>query len=79
MNKLKAGPFGDFKIISNKNQKLRILSSITVPKHVKGGTLWDFLTSILLQNIETIEGEPFGAIQNFQIFKKLIVTQKNLK
>ena len=28
------------------------------------GTLWDFLTSILLQNIETNEQGPPGAIQN---------------
>ena len=27
------------------------------------GTLCDFLTSIVLQNIETNEGGPFGAIQ----------------
>ena len=30
---------------------------------MKGGTLWDFLTSIVLQNVETNEGGPFGAIQ----------------
>ena len=39
------------------------LNSVTVPKNVKGGTLWDFLTSIVLQNVETNEGGPFGAIQ----------------
>ena len=42
---------------------MRFLNSVTVPKNVKGGTLWDFLTSIVLQNIETNEGGPFGAIQ----------------
>ena len=35
-----------------------------MPKNVKGGTFWDFLTSIVLQNIESNEGGPFGAIQN---------------
>ena len=29
----------------------------------KRGTLCDFLTSIVLQNIETTEGGPSGAIQ----------------
>ena len=35
---------------------MRFLNSVTVPKIVKGGTLCDFLTSIVLQNIETNEG-----------------------
>ena len=35
---------------------MRFLNSVTVPKNVKGGTLCDFLTSIVLQNIETNEG-----------------------
>ena len=35
---------------------MRFWNSVTVPKNVKGGILWDFLTSILLQNIETNEG-----------------------
>ena len=34
---------------------MRFLNSITVPKNVKGGTLCNFLTSIVLQNIETNE------------------------
>ena len=42
---------------------MRFLNSVTVPKNVKGGTLWDFLTSIVLQNVETNEGGPFGAVQ----------------
>ena len=42
---------------------MRFLNSLTVPKNVKGGTLCDFLTSIVLQNIETNEGGPSGAIQ----------------
>ena len=42
---------------------MRFLNSATVPKNVKGGTLCEFLTSIVLQNIETNEGGPSGAIQ----------------
>ena len=42
---------------------MRFLNSVTVSKNVKGGTLCDFLTSIVLQNIETNEGGPSGAIQ----------------
>ena len=48
---------------------LGLLNSVTVPKNVKGGTLWDFLTSIVLQIIERNEGGPFGGIQ--KISKKV--------
>ena len=42
----------------------------------KRGTLWDFLTSIVLQNIETNEGGPFGTIpKNFK--KSRIVPEKS--
>ena len=57
--KLKGSPLGT----SQKKFKMRSLNSVTVPKNVKGGTLWDFLTSIVLQDVETNEGGPFGAIQ----------------
>ena len=30
-----------------------------VPKNVKGGTLWDLLTFLQLQNIKKLEGGPF--------------------
>ena len=53
---------------------MRFLNSVTVPKNVKGGTLCYFLTSIVLQNIETNEGGPFGAIQ--KVSKSLIVPKK---
>ena len=36
-----------------------------VPKNVKGGTLLDLLTYILLQNIKKLEGGPFGDIKIF--------------
>ena len=42
----------------------------------KRGTLCDFLTSIVLQNIETNEGRPFGAIQKISK-KSLIVPKKS--
>ena len=51
------------KISRKKFLLMRFLNSVTVPKNVKGGTLCDFLTSIVLQNIETNEGGPSGAIQ----------------
>ena len=31
-----------------------------MPKKLKGGTLWDFSTSILSQNSKKIEGDPLG-------------------
>ena len=39
---------------------MRFLNSVTVPENVKGGPFGIFLTSILLQIIETIERGPFG-------------------
>ena len=54
---------------------MRFLNSVTVPKNVKKGTLCGFLTSIVLQNIETNEGGPFGAIQ--KVSKSLIVPKKS--
>ena len=33
---------------------MRFLNNVTVPKNVKGGTLCDFLTSIVLQNIKKV-------------------------
>ena len=47
---------------------MRFLNSVTVPKNVKGGTLCNISTSIVLQNIETNEG---GTIRcNPKNFKK---------
>ena len=43
-------------------------TTVTVPKNVKGGTLCDFLTSIVLQNIETNEGGTLWC--NPKSFKK---------
>ena len=47
---------GGHEKISQKNFLMIFLNSVTVPKNVKGGTLCNFLTSIVLQNIETNEG-----------------------
>ena len=33
--------------------------NLTMPKKLKGGTLWDFPTSILSQNIKKMQGGPF--------------------
>ena len=53
---------------------MRFLNSVAVPENVKGGTLCDFLTSIVLQNIETNQGGPFGAIQ--KVLKKVAQCRK---
>ena len=53
---------------------MRFLNSVAVPKNVKGGALCNFLTSIVLQNIETNEGGPFGAMQ--KVSKNVIVPKK---
>ena len=41
-------------------EKIKWKKSLTMPKKLKGGTLWDFSTSILSINSEKIEGGPFG-------------------
>ena len=71
---LKGDPLGFFNIHSvAKHQKIEggILFS---GKKLKGGTLWDFPTTILTQNTKKIEGGPFG-----EIFfpKSLAVPKKN--
>ena len=48
---------------------MRFLNSVIVPKNVKGGTFWDFLTSIVLRNVETNEGKTFW--WNSKTFKKM--------
>ena len=56
---------------------MRFLNSVAVPKNVKGGTLWDFLTSIVLQNIETNEGETLWC--NQKNFKKSRIVPKKIR
>ena len=73
---LKGDPLGFFNIHSvAKHQKIEggILFS---GKKLKGGTLWDFPTTILTQNTKKIEGGPFG--ENF-FPKSLAVPKKKLK
>ena len=74
---MKGGPFGDMKKFP-KIFLMRFLNSVTVPKNVKGGTLCDFLTSIVLQNIKKIEGGPFGEKFSIQkVSKSCIVPKKS--
>ena len=44
---------------------------------LKGGTLWDFSTSILSQNIKKMQGGPFGEKLFFE--KKSIAVPKKMK
>ena len=39
---------------------MRIFNSLTVPKNLKEGTLWGFLTFVLLQNTKKMKGGIFG-------------------
>ena len=60
-----------------KKTKMRILNSLIVPKILKkGGTLWDFLTFFLLQNIKKLKGGLFGDI--WKISKKSLTKPKSL-
>ena len=45
------------------SQKNEIFEQCHSADKCRRGTLWNFLTSIVLQNVETKEGGPFGAIQ----------------
>ena len=56
---------------------MRFLNNVTVPKNVKGGTLWDFLTSIVLQNIIKVEGETLW--WNPKSFKKSRIVPKKIR
>ena len=49
--------------------------SLTMPKKLKGGTLWDFPTSILSQNSKKLKGGPFG--EKFFSEKKSHNAEKN--
>ena len=58
---------------------MRFLNSVTVPKNAKGGTLCNFLTSIVLQNIETNEGGPSGAIQKTSKKSRIVPKKVGLR
>ena len=73
---LEGTPFGDFKKKFRKKIKNEIFEQCHSAEKCKRGTLWDFLTSILLQNIETDEGGPFYAIQ--KISKKSRIVPKKI-
>ena len=50
-------------------------------KKLKGGTLWDFPTSILSQNIKKIQGGPFEEKKSKKKFRKKVSrsAEKNWK
>ena len=63
------------KIEENKNFHFREKIS-QCRKKLKGGTLWDFSTSILSQNIKKMQGGPFGE----KLFsKKSLAVPKKIK
>ena len=74
MKTIEGGPFGDMKKFPKKIF-IEIFEHCHSAEKCKRGTLCDFLTSIVLQNIETNEGGPFGAIQ--KVSKSLIVPKKS--
>ena len=72
--KIEGGTLWRHEKISQKKFFMRFLNSVTVPKNVKGGTLCEFLTSIVLQNIETNEGGTLWC--NPKNFKKSRIVPK---
>ena len=74
MEKNEGESFGDLKKFPKNFFKNEIFEQCHSAEKCERGTLWDFLTSIVLQNDETNEGEPFGAIQ--KVSKKVAQCQK---
>ena len=82
IKKLKGGRFGDVKKFLKKireskkfSKKIRKLNSLIMPKILKKGTLWDFLTFVLLQSIKKIERRTlWGHSKNFE--KKSLKAEK---
>ena len=72
--KLKGDPLDTLKKFE-KNFKVEIFEQCHSAENSKRGDLCDFLTSIVLQNVETNEGGPFGAIQ--KVSKSLSVPKKS--
>ena len=77
--KIEGGLFGVFKQFSKKMKNFN--DSLIVPKILKKGTLWDFSTIVLLQNIKKKEKRMFwGHLKNFEKKvskpKSLIVPKK---
>ena len=64
------------KIEENKNFHFREKIS-QCRKKLKGGTLWDFSTPILSQNIKKMQGGPFR--ENFFFGKKSLAVPKKMK
>ena len=48
--------------------------SLTMPKKLKGGTIWDFSKSILSKNIKKLKVGPFGEKKIFE--KKVSQSRK---
>ena len=63
MKKIEGGTLWGHEKISQNKFFNEIFEQCHSAEKCKRGTLCNFLTSIVLQNIETNEGGPFGAIQ----------------
>ena len=68
------------KIEENKNFHFR-KKSHNAEKKLKGGTLWDFSTSILSQNIKKMQGGPFEEkkFRRKKFRKKCLAVPKKMK
>ena len=74
---MKGGPFGDMKKFPKKFFYEIIFEQCHSAEKCKRGTLCNFLTSIVLQNIKKIEGGTFwGKIFNPKSFKKSHSSEK---
>ena len=58
----------------NVRREMTILNSLIVPKNLKGGTLWDFQTSIMFQIIK--KNERGTLWYNQKIFEKSVIVPK---
>ena len=59
LKKIEGGPLETSKSFRKKNENF---NSLIVPKNLKDGTLWDFLTFVLLQINKKMKGGTSGDI-----------------
>ena len=76
MEKIEGEPLGDFKKFLKKKFKMRFLNRVTVPKNVKGGTLWNFFDIPCVAKCRNKRrGDSLVQSKNFQ--KKSHSAEKN--
>ena len=77
LKKIEGGTFRDMKKFPKKKFFNEIFEQCHSAKKCKRGALCDFLTSIVLQNIKKMKGDPLGKNFNPKSFKKSHSSEKS--